>query len=111
MRRNRRKIDKTDNSPPKMMYSGYRPYYMYQPQSFGPYMQPDPRHLPRSVSSLSLGDLGLECLLSEDFDSGDSDSRRFGRRRLANCGYIGLGYGYGYGPLITTTNWHTSTNA
>ena len=53
-----------------------------------------------SVSSLSLGDLGLECLLSEDFDSGDSDSRRFGRRRLANCGYIGLGYGYGYGPLI-----------
>jgi hypothetical protein len=41
MRRNRRKIDKTDKSPPKMMY-----------------------------------------------------------RRLANCGYIGLGYGYGYGPLI-----------
>ena len=50
MRRNRRKIDKTDNSPPKMMYSGYRPYYMYQPQSFGPYMQPDPRYPPRSSS-------------------------------------------------------------
>lgn len=50
MRRNRRKIDKTDNSPPKMMYGGYRPYYMYQPQSFGPYMQPDPRYPPRSSS-------------------------------------------------------------
>ena len=50
MRRNQRKSDKTDNSPPKMMYSGYRPYYMYQPQSFGPYMEPDPRYPPRSSS-------------------------------------------------------------
>lgn len=52
MRRNRNKHDNSDKSPPRMMYSGYRPFYMYQPQAYGPgygpYMPPYPP--PRSSS-------------------------------------------------------------
>ncbi|XP_052074823.1 uncharacterized protein LOC127712429 [Mytilus californianus] len=50
-RRNRKNRDKIERSPPRMMYSGYRPYYMYQPQSFNPYMPPEmARYPPRSSS-------------------------------------------------------------
>lgn len=50
-RRNRsRKEEDDDISPPRMMYSGFRPYYMYQPQAFGPYMPPDMSRFQRSSS-------------------------------------------------------------
>lgn len=45
-----RREDQDDRSPPPMMYSGFRPYYMYQPQAFGPYMPPDMSRFPRSNS-------------------------------------------------------------